>query len=466
MKTIKTLVIALASFAIITSCSTEWEEAALDNTEICYSKYELPCTIAVGHDQATINFGESKSGSIFINDIHLDDFKDVWEYKIYDLKPNEPYKIHVQSFSNNVMHSKTFDITTLPTYISQIGWHLLDPHNYGETELESLYPYPDGDIIDGAYTTVRRFDADGNLKWRTSLDDTGTIKVADDGGIAVDCHKYACRINPETGDILYKCSPTDKKVVINDVYPCSNGGMVIVGYKWFVSDEVNVPSEGRYYFGLFDAHGNVVNEEIDTLATDLLKVIETTDGNYIAMGQKGGQTIALITFSANGKAINSDTDYLECRDLDYIYNIQDAKKDKEGNVYFLATEEIGVAPSYYRALVVKVNAKGDIVWTRPLIGTECYESSGNLLQILDDNNICVVYTEGLYRSCNTIVVLITADNELVQGTNLGVNVSPINIFPLNKECTEFKIYNSNGGILYIDFKGKDNDWAFTLKDGL
>ena len=474
MKKIILFILTAVASVVLIACSTEWEELKVNNEQISYNDGELPCKISVGVDQATISFDKPRSGVIFLNGKFLAEFKDLYHYIIWNLTPNEKYTIQVNCMDGNNALSKTLEITTNVPFVTQIGWYELDPYNYEEKQLGHIFSYPKGGFVDDTYKSVRRLDADGNVMWRTELW-VSELMVSDEGGIATLSYGgyynqnpysngYATRIEPETGKVLYECHPTNKEIVVNGIYPCSNGGMVLVGHKRILHYD-NSPVELYYYFGLFDANGKAVHEELGREATSLYKVIEKTGGGFIAMGQKGAQTIVLITFDANGKKVSSDSEYLQYRDLNYWFNIRDVKKDKDGSVYFFIDEQIIRLYCYFHALVVKVNPDGKIVWTRPL-AMDGGSVVAYTMYILENNRLCVVFGENHGLQYNTVIVTMTKDNEILRGDNLGISIPPMVMFPLNKECTEFKFYESYGQILHVNLNSPHDEEPFKLKEGV
>ena len=465
MKNIISLMLTVVMSVVLIGCSTEWDEMMVSDKQVSYNDGELSCQISVGVNQATVSFNDEKTGMIFLNGKFLDDFKDQWQYTICNLQPNEKYTIQVKCMVGEKVLSKTFEITTNVPFITQIGLHELDPYNYEEEELDRICPYPGGGFVDDTYKTVRRLDANGKVVWRTEIK-VSDLAVSDEGGIAVlgwVDDDIASRIDPETGKVLYECHPTDSGVSVLGVYPCRDGGMVLVGDKSIIHNDIDVPNEEYYYLGLFDSKGKAVREELGSDATNLYKVVEKVGGGFVAIGKKGGQAIAIITFDSKGKKVSSVSEYSEYRDLDYCFEVREANMDKDGYMYFLVNEAIERAPMYIRALVVKVNSNGKIVWTRPLVGD--MSSSAYTMRILNDNRLCVAYGQDNFVRFNTVIVTMTKDNEILRGDNLGVQLSPVAIFPLNDECTEFKAYNGYGSILHVNLGAQREDVPFDLKEG-
>lgn len=460
---IKTIILTVLVSVILTGCSTEWFESVVGDEHVSYDSVTLNFTVTAGTDYATIHFLSNTSGMIYLNGVFIDQFVKKKSYTIFNLKENEQYKVKVVSKKDNTVLSNTKEFTTsmrMP-YIVMAGAHPMDLFGNDEKELEAVCPYPGGGYVDNTYYQIKRTDADGNEVWRTAIR-TRSIRVSNEGGIAVlgqdGDDNSVRRIDPNTGNILYTCQPTDKKVTVNDAYPCNNGGLVIVGQRF---DSYH---DGEYYyFGLFDANGKVIHEETGTDASCLYKVIETTDGTYVTVGRKWGQTISLITFDAKGKRISSDSDYWEYRWLEYTYNICDVKKDKDGTSYFLITEAIELSPTYIRTLVLKADQKGKILWTRSLVGD--MDSGGHTLCILDDNRLCVAYGQDNWRNFNTVIVTMTKDNEILRGDNLGVELHPIFMTPLDEKCTQFKLVGGDGSIFYVNLDAPHNETPFKLVDG-
>lgn len=457
---IKTIILTVLVSFIFTGCSTEWLESVVGDEHVSYNSGTLNFTVTAGTDYATICFLGNTSGMIYLNGVFVDQFVNKTSYTIQNLKVNEQYNVKVVSKNGNTVLSNTMEFTTSMPYIVMAGAHPMDLFDNDEKELEAVCPYPGGGYVDNTYYHIKRTDADGNVVWRTAIR-THSIRVSNEGGIAVlgqGDDESVHRIDPNTGKILYTCRPTDKKVTVNDAYPCNNGGLVIVGQRW---DSYH---DGEYYyFGLFDANGKVIHEETGTDASRLCRVIETTDGTYVTMGRKWGQTISLITFDAKGKRISSDSDYLEYRDLEYAYNVCDVKKDKDGTPYFLINEAIELSPMYIRTLVVKVDQKGKILWTRSLVGD--MSTSAHSLCILDDNRLCVAYGQDNWIDFNTVIVTMTKDNEILRGDNLGVELDPIFITPLDDKCTQFKFVDGEGTVFYVNLDAPHEETPFVLIDG-
>lgn len=466
MKNIISLMLAVVMSVMLIGCSAEWDELMVSDNHVSYNKGELPCQISVGVNQATVSFNDFKTGMIFLNGKYLDDFKDQWQYTICNLKSNEKYTILVTCMVGEEVLSKTFEITTNVPFITQIGWHELDIYNYEEKELDAICPYPGGGFVDDTYVSVRRLDANGNVMWRTEMN-VSDFAVSDEGGIAVlgwASDDFVSRIEPETGKVLYECRPTDKEIMVKGVYPCRDGGVVLVGRKIIIHDDADVPNEEYYYLGLFDAKGKAIHEELGSEATCLYKIVEKVGGGFIAMGMKGEHAIALITFDSKGKKVSAVSEYSEYRASDFAdFDVHEAKRDKDGYMYFLINENIYYNYYYTRSLVVKVNPNGKIVWTRPLVGD--MSSCANTMYILDDNRLCVAYGQDNWVHFNTVIVTMTKDNEILRGDNLGVEIPPVAMFPLNDECTEFRFYDQYGRILHVNLEAQHEEVPFVLREG-
>ena len=179
---------------------------------------------------------------------------------------------------------------------------------------------------------------------------------------------------------------------------------------------------------------------------------------------KGEHAIALITFDSKGKKVSAVSEYSEYRASDFAdFDVHEAKRDKDGYMYFLINENIYYNYYYTRSLVVKVNPNGKIVWTRPLVGD--MSSCADTMYILDDNRLCVAYGQDNWVHFNTVIVTMTKDNEILRGDNLGVVIPPVAMFPLNDECTEFRFYDQYGRILHVNLEAQHEEVPFVLREG-
>jgi len=465
MNKMRSVLFVLIASVVLAGCSTtEWEEMEICNEEVSYTNWMFDCRVSAQIDQATISFAKPRTGMIYLNGIYLDDFNEKSSYTIRNLEPNETYEVRVVCKDGNKIFSRTIEFTTSKPYITLMGCYVMDPYEYEEKALGAICLYSDGGCVDHTYNYVRRLDANGDVMWRTKMS-VFDIVVSNEGGIAVlssGDHRCASRLDPVTGAELYKCRPTDDAVTVVNAYPCNNGGMALVGQKWI--HHYDEPNEEYYYFGLFDANGAVVNEEYGSDATYLYKVVETTDGKYVAIGKKWSQTLALVTFNDEGKQVSSDSEYSEYRNLDCSFNVHDVKKDNDGAAYFLLDEEVDSGCYYSRALVVRVNEEGNIVWTRPLVAN--LSSCAYTISILDENRLLVTFgvDDGSYNF-KTAVVTLSKDNEILSGNNLGVSLSPIFVCPLNHDGTELYIYGTSGNVIYVDLDAPHDIVPLELKEG-
>ena len=169
----------------------------------------------------------------------------------------------------------------------------------------------------------------------------------------------------------------------------------------------------------------------------------------VAMGRKGDYTFMAITFDASGNVIGTSSDYSEYRDLGYLAYFKQAVRDEVGNIYFLGGVEISTKRGYApAAIVVKVDAQGEMAWIRTL-SNEYDEFYATSMNFIDNDRLCV-----LYAGKNTHVALMTTENDLLQDTSLNANYNAVYGGPVNDENTQFVLFDTYGKIIYIDTEGE------------
>ena len=448
-KSIITSVLLVAVTWLTYGCSTDtiWEEISYGQEEPSYSNGELPAMVQVHKDRAEITLYKNLTHYIYLDGVLIKTLGNEKKVTLRALTPDTEYHLLITALEGEKVLKKETTFRTLKSYSDVIGWREMDLYGNNEEVVDFVRQLPGGDFLDFTHRyydyseegyRLRRTDADGQVKWRTNIAVT-SASVSEEGHIAAWSYVMACRVNPETGAVLYKYTPELKDGYINSVCPCKDGGMAIVGRG-------NTPDS--YYFARIDANGQLIHEEEGDAADELYDVHEMADGSVVAMGKKGGQTLVTITFDASGKVVGKSSDYSEYRDLDYRLNFIQSIRDNKGSTYFLGYCEITTGGSHPCTIVVKTDAQGKIEWTCLLNSQDSSYPSN--FYFIEDDKLLVLYS----GDKNTHVSFITTGNELLQDIALKNNYGALYAWPVNEEYTQFILFDSFGRIIHIDTEGE------------
>lgn len=453
MKSIITTLLLVAALVMTTGCSTEWEEFSYGQDVPSYSNDELSAMVTVHKDRAEITLPKPLTYYIYLDGVFIkqvtttaNDEKVV----VRALTPDTEYRLLIKALDGEKVLTKEQTFTTRLSYASVIGWVEMNYYD-GEEVLEFVHQMPGGDFIDQSrryyyYGTedelcLRRTDAYGRVKWRSYIY-YNEASVSDEGRIAAWTYNKVCRVDPETGAVMYEYASDLENGNINCAYVCNDGGMVIVGKN-------HVDGKSYFHFTRLDANGLLTHEEEGDQADELYSVHETADGNVVAMGRKGLETFVALTFDAEGHMIGESSDYEERRDLGYRAYFKQSLRDKRGNIYFLGGAEYYTAGGAAPAVVVfKVDAQGRIVWTRMWV-SEYDELFTTCMHFADDDSLCV-----FYAGRTTNMALMTTDNEILREVSLNANYNILYGRPLNEDYTQFYLLDGYGRIIYIDTAGE------------
>ena len=432
---------------VMAGCSTEWEEISYSEEMPSYSNDELPVEMEVHKDRVDVIFQKDLTCYINLDGVQIKQTSKNKKVTLRALTPDTEYHLLITALEGEKVLKKDTTFRTLKSYSDVIGWREMDLYGNNEEVVDFVRQLPGGDFLDFTHRyydysedgyRLRRTDADGQVKWRTNIAVT-SASVSEEGHIAAWSYVMACRVNPETGAVLYKYTPELKDGYINSVCPCKDGGMAIVGRG-------NNPD--KYYFARIDANGQLIHEEEGDAADELYDVHEMADGSVVAMGKKGDQTLVTITFDASGKVVGKSSDYSEYRDLDYRLNFIQSIRDNKGNTYFLGYCEITTGGSHPCTIVVKTDAQGKIEWTCLLNSQDSSYPSN--FYFIEDDKLLVLYS----GDKNTHVSFITTGNELLQDIALKNNYGALYAWPVNEEYTQFILFDSFGRILLVDTEGE------------
>ena len=452
MKSIIKTLLLVAALVMTTGCSTEWEEFSYGQDVPSYSNDELSAMVTVHKDRAEITLPRPLTYYIYLDGVFIKQVTTTAnEEKVVAraLTPDTEYRLLIKALDGEKVLTKELTFTTRQSYASVIG--LVEMNYYdGEEMLDFVHQMPGGDILDQTHRyyyysdddyCLRRTDAEGTVKWRSYIP-YHYASVSDDGQIAAWTSDKVCRVDPETGAVIYEYASDLKNGNINSAYVCSNGGMVIVGKN-------HVDGKSYFHFTRLDASGQLIHEEQSDQADELYNVNETADGNLVAMGRKGLETFVVITFDAEGNVIGESSDYEERRDLGYLAYFKQSVRDNQGNIYFLGGAEVNTERGYApAAVVIKVDAQGIIVWTRTMVN-EYDEFYATCMHFVDDDRFCV-----LYSGKTTNVALLNTDNEILRDVSLNANYDVLYGRAGNEEYTQFYLLDKYGRIIYIDTKGE------------
>ena len=449
-KSIIISVLSVIGAVAMTGCSkdTIWEEISYGQETPSYSNGELPVTVTVHKDRADVTLYKDLTYYIYLDGVFIKKLTNEKKVTMRALTPNTDYHLHIIALEYEKVLTKDVAFTTLKSYATVIGWREMDPYGNNEEEVKFVHQIPGGDFLDVTCKyldyafdnlRLRRTDAEGKVTWRSKIG-VDDASVSEEGNIAAWSYDMACRVNPETGDVLYNYTRKTDDYLINGAYACKDGGMAVVGRN---------NNEGKYYFARIDANGQLVHEEEGDLADELCDVHEIVDGSVVAMGKKGEKSFVAITFDAEGNVVGESTDSAENRDLDNRAYFKQSIRDNKGNTYFLGGGEVVDGGSYGAAtIIVKVDVQGKMVWTHTLSDKhdEFYSTS---MLFMDDDKLCVSYS-----GKSTHVAFITSDNELLQDVAFNGNYNAVYAWPVNEEYTQFIIFDNYGRMIQIDTEGE------------
>lgn len=456
-KSIITSVLFVALVMGMNSCSknTIWEEITYGQEEPSYDRGELPVMVVVHTDRVELTLYKNLTHYIYLDGVLVKTLGDEKKVTLRALTPNTQYHLVITAFDGIKVLKKEQTFTTFKSYASVIGWREMDLYENNEEEASYVRQLPGGDFLDFTHRyyhysdtdyRLRRTDAYGQVKWRTNLV-AYKASVSEEGAIAAASQQTAWRVDAETGAVVYEYQTRFKEGYINDVYPCKDGGMVIVGRS---------DTPWNFYFARIDANGQLINQEEGDLADELYAVHEMADGSVVAMGKKGNETMVAITYDAVGKIVGTSTNSSEDRDLGYAYGFVQSVRDKNGNTYFMGNYELTRGVYYPVSMIVKVDAKGKIEWVHTLHDeyTEYYPTA---LYLIDDDKLCLLYTgdTGYYtHNSKTYVAFMTTGNEWLQDVTFNDDYAALFTWPVNDTLTQFCFFDKYGRILLIDTEGE------------
>lgn len=439
------------------SCSTNtiWEEITYGQEEPSYSYDELPAMVVAHTDRVDITLYKNLTHYIYLDGVLVKTLDNEKKVTLRALTPNTQYHLEITAFDGVKVLKKEQTFTTPKSYASVIGWREMDLYGNNEEEISYIRQLPGGDFLDFTHRyylysdddyRLRRTDADGRVKWRTNIAAI-YASVSEEGAIAAASQYTAWRVDAETGAVAYEYQTGFKEGYINDVCPCKDGGMVIVGRS---------DTPWHFYFVRLDANGQLINQEEGDLADELYAVHEMADGSVVTMGKKGNEAMVAITFDAEGKIVGTSTDSSEDRDLGYAYGFVQSVRDKNGNTYFMGNYELSTGVYYPVSMIVKVDAKGKIEWVHTLHdeSTEYYPTG---LYLTGDDKLCLLYTgdTGYYtHNSKTHVAFMTTGNEWLQDVTFNDDYAALYAWPLNDALTQFCFFDKYGRILLVDTEGE------------
>lgn len=450
-----TSILFVVAALVTAGCSkdTIWEEVTYGQEEPSYSYGELPAMVQPHTDRVEIKLYKDLTHYIYLNGVLV---KTIAKEKVTlrALTPGTEYHLLITAFDGVKVLKRETTFTTPKSYATVIGWREMDLYGNNEEEISYVRQLPGGDFLDFTHRyyyysdedyRLRRTDADGRVKWRSNIAAT-EASVSEEGNVAA-WSQTVYKVNPETGDVLYRYTPKQKEAFITAAYACKDGGMAIVGRG---------ETPGTYYFARLDADGQLISEESSDLVDRLDIVHETADGQVVALGRKGDETLVAVTFDAQGKVVGTSSDQSEDRDFGYDLDFIQSVRDNQGNTYFLGHYEMSAGVYYPCSMIVKVDAQGQIEWMHTMHdeNTEYYPTH---FYFIDDDKLCVLYTgdTGYYsRNSKTHVALMTTGNEWLQDVTFNDDYAALYAWPVNDAFTQFIFFDRYGRILYIDTEGE------------
>ena len=446
----------VAAALVTAGCSkdTIWEEVTYGQEEPSYSYGELPAMVQPHTDRVDITLYKDLTHYIYLDGVLVKTLAKEKKMTLRALTPGTEYHLLITAFDGVKVLKRETTFTTPKSYATVIGWREMDLYGNNEEEISYVRQLPGGDFLDFTHRyyyysdedyRLRRTDADGRVKWRSNIAAT-EASVSEEGNVAA-WSQTVYKVNPETGDVLYRYTPKQKEAFITAAYACKDGGMAIVGRG---------ETPGTYYFARLDADGRLIRKESSDLVDRLDIVHETADGQVVALGRKGDETLVAVTFDAQGKVVGTSSDQSEDRDFGYDLDFIQSVRDNQGNTYFLGHYEMWTGVYYPCSMIVKVDAQGQIEWMHTMHdeNTEYYPTH---FYFIDDDKLCVLYTGdiGYYtRNSKTHVALMTTGNEWLQDVTFNDDYAALYAWPVNDAFTQFIFFDHYGRILYIDTEGE------------
>ena len=436
--------------AMAMSCcskDTIWEEISYGQEVPSYNNGELPVTVTVHKDRADVTLYKDLTGYMYLDGVLIKKLNKEKKVTLRALTPDTEYHLRITALDGEKVLTKDMTFKTLKSYATVIGWREMDLYGYNEEVVLLVRQMPGGDFLDITckdqdYSAenfhLRRTDANGKVKWRRQIV-AEYASVSVEGNIAAWIYEMAYRVNPETGDVLYKYSRKTDDYLIKGAYACKDGGMVVVGKDI---------ATNQYFFTRLDANGQLIHEKEGDVADELCDVHEMADGSVVAIGRKGEKTIVAITFDAEGNVVGEPSVDSDNRNLDYNFYIKQSIRDKKGNIYFLGHGTVIFGASTLCTIVVKVDVNGKIEWTRTL-HHEHEALNSTYIRFIDDEKLCVIYSDK-----RTYLSFMTTDNELLQDVAFNANYNAVFAWPVNDEYTQFNLYDKYGRIIHIDTEGE------------
>lgn len=452
------LIVATLMFGGCTK--TIYDEVSFPQEEVSFSYDELPVKMNVLLDRVDLTFYKNASHCIYLDgEFMMQTAKGEKEVSLHNLVPDTQYKLYITAADGNKVLRCEHTFTTPKAYASLVGWREMDIYGHNEEAMLFMVPTTGGDFIDFVSPEnpssdyeylLRRTTADGRVKWRKNIINLSAT-VSEEGNIAgwssqhYEMNYFACRIAPETGDVVYRYVPKFTDGFIKSVYPCRDGGMALVGRS---------DAPYKYYFARLDASGQVIREELEgTQAEMLYDIHETTDDRLVAIGNSGPDTLVTITFDASGQMIHRSTYHLENADFNYNLSINRSLRDSQGNIYYVGICEMQT--EYYYApfvLMMKVNAQGEFEWVRTLY-YEDEEMTPTSCYLIDDNQLCILYSVFHRVYYRTRIGFLSTDNQHYSDITLNADFQAVHAWPVNPEHTQFGLYDKYGREIFIDLEG-------------
>lgn len=453
MKSIITTALLVVALAMTTSCSTETilEEATYGQQEPSYVNGELPANVSIYRNRAEIKLYKPVMHYVYLDGALITQKKPTEDDDVVVLRaltPNTEYHLYITALDGEKVLTKDMTFTTTKPYATLVDAFDLNYYD-GEEELGFVHQMPGGDFLiqthkqsewDDLDYRISRIDADGHVKWRSNIPYINA-HVSEDGEIAAWTYNKVCRLNPESGSVMYEYSSKLNNGLFNSACVCNDGGMAIVGRG-------NTGS--KCYFARLDANGQLIHEAESEQADELFAVHPTADGHLVAIGRRSLETFVTITFDAEGNVVGESTDYEENRDLGYRGYMKNSLRDNQGNIYFLGGSEVNTERGYEAAVdVIKVDAQGKIAWTRTLV-YEYDEYYSTYMNFTDDDKLCVLY----HGDSANRLALLTTENELLHDITLNGNYGAVNGWMANEAFTQFYLIDKYGRFIFINTKGE------------
>jgi arginine repressor len=270
----------------------------------------------------------------------------------------------------------------------------------------------DGDVKseNQAYCWIVKLDQNGNIIWQNKIGDLiygQSIKQTTDGGYVIvgdsPTNDFGIVKIDSNGNVSWQKSFGGKsRGAAYSVQQTTDGGYVVAGYTY--SNDIsftNNQGSADYWIVKLDASGNMIWQKTFGGADSehAYNIQQTADGGYIVAGETwsadGNDFHRIINYwiiklDINGNIIWQKT--LGGSGYDEAYSIKQTRDGGYIIAGYTGSNELSGFDTGYVYLIVKLDAKGNLVW-RKTLGGSSNDFAQSIQQTKDGNYIIAGYTD-------------------------------------------------------------------------